>query len=133
MRTNYQIATSDSKGGKMMQELFTELKNFDGRFSRSQYWAYTIGLNFVSGILTQIAGLIPNEIISLLLILSIALPSIYFYYCILVKRSHDLDKSGMFVLLTLIPIVNLYPAILFMFIKGTDGANEYGNDPTVIL
>ena len=113
-----------------MHELFTELKSYDGRFSRSQYWAYTIGIKIVSGILTKIAELIPNTTISLLLLLLIAIPSFYFYICVLIKRSHDHGKSGMFVLLAFVPIVNLYPAIMFMFVKGTGGSNEYGKDPT---
>ena len=49
-----------------------------------------------------------------------------------VKRFHDLDKSGWYYLLALIPFVG--GLIIFVycgFIKGTTGPNKYGDDPTM--
>jgi len=48
---------------------------------------------------------------------------------ITIRRLHDLDKSGWFILLALIPIVNIGFAIYVWFFKGTDGYNRFGADP----
>lgn len=112
-----------------MQELFDELKNYDGRFNRSRYWMYSIGISIVSRILVELVDLIPNDLISLLLMIIVVVPTIYFQVCNQIKRAHDLDKAGSFIWLGIIPIVNLYPTILLAFFKGTDGLNTYGKDP----
>ncbi|WP_430883286.1 DUF805 domain-containing protein [Fusibacter sp. JL216-2] len=112
-----------------MQNLFNELKSFDGRFSRSQYWGYSIGISVFSNVSIRLLDLIQNPILGIVLILAIVIPSAYFSICVQIKRAHDLGKSGHFVWLTLIPIVNLYPGILFGFFKGEGGTNSYGTDP----
>ena len=70
-----------------------------------------------------------GDTFSLIPTVSLSIVNIYAIICILKKRSHDLNKSGLFVALSFIPIVNLYPAILFIFIRGTKGENKYGSDP----
>ena len=46
-----------------------------------------------------------------------------------VKRLHDMDKSGYLYLLTWIPLVSLVIGLMLLFCKGTDGPNKYGEDP----
>ena len=46
-----------------------------------------------------------------------------------VRRLHDLQKSGWWMLLLLVPLVNLFFALYLLFFKGTEGPNEYGEDP----
>lgn len=46
-----------------------------------------------------------------------------------IKRLHDVDKSGWFMLLTPIPLVNLWVLYLLFFKKGTVGKNRFGNAP----
>jgi hypothetical protein len=46
-----------------------------------------------------------------------------------VKRLHDVDKSGWFLLLALIPIVNFILGLYMLFADGTVGPNRYGADP----
>ena len=43
------------------------------------------------------------------------------------KRFHDMNKSGVFVLLVLLPIIGLLVVILWLgLVRGTDGTNQYG-------
>jgi len=53
---------------------------------------------------------------------------ISFYPCIAVgvKRCHDRDRSGWFLLVGLVPILHLWPAIELGFFPGTPGPNRYG-------
>jgi len=56
--------------------------------------------------------------------LGIIIPSI----AIAIRRLHDLDKSGWFYLLALVPLVSLILLVWFCM-KGTDGPNRFGPDP----
>jgi len=43
-----------------------------------------------------------------------------------VKRCHDRNRSGAFVLVSLIPVISLWYLIEMLFIKGSEGENKYG-------
>ena len=48
---------------------------------------------------------------------------------LMIRRLHDLNLSGFFVLLSFVPIVS-FGLIVYLFIKkGTEGDNDYGADP----
>ena len=68
-------------------------------------------------------------IISLLFsLLSIAL--IYPSVCIGIKRFHDRDKSGWWVLIAFIPLIGwIWYLIECGFLTGTSGPNQYGSAP----
>jgi uncharacterized membrane protein YhaH (DUF805 family) len=46
-----------------------------------------------------------------------------------VRRFHDQDKSGWFLLLALIPVVGGLIVLVFMCLPGTSGPNRFGPDP----
>ncbi len=46
-----------------------------------------------------------------------------------VRRLHDVGKSGWFILIGLVPIVNVYVFYLMLIKKGDVGDNQYGPDP----
>ena len=49
-----------------------------------------------------------------------------------VRRLHDRDKNGLYMLLTFIPLIGLIFAIIMLvnfFMEGTTGPNRYGPDP----
>lgn len=48
---------------------------------------------------------------------------------VMIQRLHDLNKSGWFSLLMLIPLVNLIFALYLVFGAGTNGSNNYGLQP----
>ncbi|PAB61297.1 DUF805 domain-containing protein [Anaeromicrobium sediminis] len=109
----------------MLEKFFS----WHGRINRAKYWGYHFLVGIVSSTLSHgIAYLMDNSIGTVLYYI-IAIGSFYPMMCIIVKRLHDVDKSGYLAFLCLIPIVNLYPAILCAFIKGTDGPNRFGPDP----
>ena len=116
--------------------------SIQGRVSRSQYWLVA-GLSlFVSGILIlfsilAIPALIfmgyfsPNlaSVLSITLNL-LTLPLWYLSVVTAVKRYHDRDKSGWWILIGLIPFIGfIWSFIECGFLKGTDGQNRFGEDP----
>lgn len=63
---------------------------------------------------------------------------VYVITCLLtvipmVRRLHDMDKSGSLCLLSLIPIVNLGLGLYLLFGKGNVGTNKYGPPPRKLL
>jgi uncharacterized membrane protein YhaH (DUF805 family) len=48
---------------------------------------------------------------------------------LVIKRLHDLGKPGWQYFLMYVPLYNIYLGIVLLFVKGTAGPNEYGEDP----
>ena len=115
--------------------------DFSGRSRRKEYWMFILFMVLVYlalGVLLTVLGLSGDEdgslftvgggatiIILLLFGLAILIPSI----AVQVRRFHDQDKSGWFVLLNLIPYLGGIIVLVFMCLEGTRGPNRYGPDP----
>lgn len=107
--------------------------DFSGRSRRKEYWMFVLGvfiaaivLSIVEGILglTGMVGGVYGPLTTILL-LGVIVPSI----AVQVRRFHDQDKSGWFVLLALIPFVGALAVLVFMCLEGTKGPNRFGPDP----
>ncbi|MBT6204467.1 MAG: DUF805 domain-containing protein [Rhodospirillaceae bacterium] len=107
------------------------LLSFEGRLNRQPYWmtalAFMVG-SIVVGVLDAIVfGSVDSGMPVLTLIYSLAI--VWPALAIAVKRLHDRGRSGWFYLLVFVPILNIWPMIEILFLRGTDGANDYGADP----
>jgi uncharacterized membrane protein YhaH (DUF805 family) len=103
---------------------FSNYVNFRGRAVRSEYWYWVLFIflgMIVAEIIDSVLGL---TLIYFLFDLAIILPSI----AVGIRRLHDLDRSGWWILLSLIPIVGPIILIIWYCGKGTDGANRFGPD-----
>jgi len=107
--------------------------NFEGRARRKEYWMYAlmyiiifVAISVVAVILGMIASILATivSIISYLFSLALLVPTI----AVGVRRLHDTNKSGWFMLLGLVPLANLY-LLYLLVIEGDKGANQYGPDP----
>jgi uncharacterized membrane protein YhaH (DUF805 family) len=106
--------------------------NFNGRANRPQYW-YFVLFQFifliVAAILDNVSGLnfapASYGFIYLLVVVALILPGL----AVSVRRLHDLNKSGWYILLSLIPLIGGIWLLVLMVSKGTDGPNQYGPDP----
>jgi len=103
------------------------LFSFEGRINRAKYWGYGVLIVVVMLIALAIDFAITGQAGVFYLIVSVVTfwPDI----AIAVKRCHDRDRSGWFVLVSLIPIVNLWYIVEIGFLKGTTGSNRFGPDP----
>ena len=92
--------------------------DFEGRSRRAEYWW--------AALMVFVLSLIPY--INILVGLATIIPSI----AVGVRRLHDINKSGWFMLLNLIPIVGQIILIIWFCQEGTIGPNQYGEDPKYI-
>lgn len=107
--------------------------DFSGRSRRKEYWMFLLGVVIVAIILSIIEGALGMAgtvggaygPLTLLLMIAIFIPSL----AVQVRRFHDQNRSGWFVLLNLIPFVGSLIVFVFMLLDGTRGPNEYGPDP----
>ena len=110
---------------------FRNYLGFNGRAARSEYWYWTLfvtllvivtllidltvfgfnttGVNPISSIVS-LATLLPNVAVS-------------------VRRLHDIDRSGWWVLLVLIPLIGGIVLLVWACMRGTVGMNRFGSDP----
>ncbi len=105
------------------------LFSFSGRVNRQPYWLVGSAVGLASGVISAVAGLILPDLLAGLGYLGLTIASMWIGVALSVKRAHDRGRSGLFVLLFLIPLLNLWPLIELYFLRGTSGQNEFGRDP----
>ena len=104
---------------------FAKYATFSGRATRPEYWywvLFTVVVGFVLGIVQFAVWRMGGQILDLLFNVAILIPSI----AVGVRRLHDLDRSGWWLLLVLVPLVGAIILIVWMCTRGTPGANRFG-------
>jgi uncharacterized membrane protein YhaH (DUF805 family) len=111
--------------------------NFKGRLPRSQYWLYhlaqaivlLVAVFLISGI-AKAFGDTPTTRVALgLAILPLYAVFVWSSLSVSARRCHDREKSAWFLLLSFIPLVNLWVLVELGFLEGTKGPNRYGPSP----
>ena len=100
--------------------------DFQGRSPRSEYWwffVFTIVLYLVT--MAAMAILPILGIIFAIGFVVLIIPSL----AVAIRRFHDIDKSGWWILVGFIPLVGFILMIYFFTQKGTEGDNRFGPDP----
>jgi uncharacterized membrane protein YhaH (DUF805 family) len=112
------------------------LFSYQGRIRRLHFWLAAIGVGVVFGVLYGIlfsmSGMAQGSPNGLVLALLGVLYIVYIYIALAldVKRCHDRDKSGWFVLIGLIPIIGaIWLLVELGFLDGTQGPNRFGPSP----
>ena len=108
------------------KKVLSEYFNFNGRARRKEFWMFGL-INFLIYMgLAIVEWLIGTYmILTSLYGLAILIPSI----AVGVRRMQDQGKSGLFLLIGLIPFLGGLILIFFFVQEGNQGPNEYGPDP----
>lgn len=128
--------------------------NFNGRADRSEIWLFNAVLYFIylvvymlmypfiiiasftSSIASRdmsaynqstLTGILVMYGVFFLLILPFIIPSL----ALGVRRLHDTNRSGWYLLLNLIPLVGGLIVTVLLCIDGDRGSNQYGEDPKI--
>jgi uncharacterized membrane protein YhaH (DUF805 family) len=107
------------------------LKSFkySGRASRSEYWNFQLSSFFIRVIpillffdysILFVATAV-NILVNIVLIPA-ALSSF-------VRRLHDVDRSGWWIFISLIPVFGAFLLLVWTVTRGTEGPNRFGGDP----
>ena len=114
--------------------------DFSGRSRRKEYWMFLLLQLILYAAVALVAlvlfsaddgnaglGLFSGMglILFLIIILALFIPTL----AVTVRRFHDQDKSGWFVLLNFIPYIGGIIVFVFMCLEGTRGPNRFGDDP----
>jgi uncharacterized membrane protein YhaH (DUF805 family) len=92
--------------------------DFKGRSRRKEYWYFLLFYYIFSIVLLFVDKTIGSPYLQAIFVLAIIVP----YFAVAVRRMHDTDRSGWYIL---VPIYNI---VLFCT-NGTPGGNQYGPDP----
>ncbi len=119
----------------MNGEPTTEIRFFhlSSRIGRMRYLAYGLGLTLLMMVPALIGTLVlfikPLAVLGSLLLFATYVAALVFSIAFMVRRLHDMDASGWWTLLVLLPLVNLVFVLVLLFYPGSDGDNRFGPRP----
>jgi uncharacterized membrane protein YhaH (DUF805 family) len=105
---------------------------FSGRARRKEFWMFALISTIISIVLSIIDRIIgtdfnngSNGVLQSIYGLAVLLPSI----AVGVRRMHDTNRSGWWVLINLLPCIGWIWFIVLAAQEGVAGDNQYGPDP----
>jgi uncharacterized membrane protein YhaH (DUF805 family) len=118
-----------------MNWFIAALKNyavFSGRSRRSEYWYFVlfyviiyIVLAFVDGATGTYSARSGAGLFTTIFALGLLIPSL----SVSVRRLHDTDRSGWWLLIGLIPLIGAIVLIVFFVQDSGEGTNRFGPNP----
>ena len=118
-RDYFKIMTFSESVSTCLKKYFV----FEGRASRSEYWWFQLIVSpsyLISTILENEIGYFFLGITLFTLIPAISAG---------VRRLHDTNRSGFFLLISFIPFIGGLVLLFFLIPEGTKGKNRFGPDP----
>ncbi|MBN9145709.1 MAG: hypothetical protein ABT10_10925 [Novosphingobium sp. SCN 63-17] len=128
-----------------MHWMFLPLRRYfeiSGRSQRREFWLYFIALWVVNGAIMALFGApvsytngmnfywgTQTSLTGQFLVGLIALFTLIPSYTVSIRRLHDIDRSGWWLLVWLVPFVGWFVLLIFFCLDGTYGRNRYGDDP----
>lgn len=110
-------------------EVLKKYAEFNGRARRTEYWMFFLFNLIISFVLGFIEGLMGGAgIIGMLYALAVLIPGI----AVSVRRLHDTDRSGWWLLIAFVPLVGAIVLLVFMVQDSNPSANEHGDNPKAV-
>jgi uncharacterized membrane protein YhaH (DUF805 family) len=99
---------------------------FNGRARRTEYWMFALFNVIISLVLGLIEGIAGGPgVLASLYSLAVFVPSI----AVSVRRLHDIDRSGWWLLIGFVPLFGVIALLVFMVLDSQPGNNQYGANP----
>ena len=99
---------------------------FSGRSRRKEYWLFTLFYYIAIVVLSFIDGVIGTPgVITTLFVLITILP----YIALGVRRLHDTERTGWWILISLIPVIGAIWFIVLCCLDSNPGENRFGKNP----
>ena len=113
-------------------KVINNYRDFGGRSRRKEYWMFVlINLMFsmAAAFLDRMFGIAWVDLgygpLYLIYGLILFIPSL----AVLVRRLHDIGKSGWMLFIALIPFIGVFWLLFLLISDSTPGENEYGKNP----
>lgn len=103
---------------------FTKYATFSGRARRSEYWYFCL-FNAIAALVMKVLSLAIDLPLDTIYSVAVFIPGL----AVIVRRLHDIGKSGWFYLIGLIPLVGWILLLVWFCKAGDCGDNAYGPDP----
>lgn len=108
---------------------------FSGRARRKEYWMFVLFNLLISiglSIVERVTGLYSAEsglgFLSLIYSLAVLIPSI----SVGVRRLHDTNRSGWWMLIALVPFIGSIVLLVLFVLDSDPGSNQYGPNPKLV-
>lgn len=99
--------------------------NFQGRARRSEFWWWVLFAIIVNVVAQTVDAAIGIPILSIVVALALLIPGI----AVVIRRFHDVGRSGWWYFILLVPLVGFILVIYWFVQRGTVGPNDWGQDP----
>ena len=122
------------------------LFGFHGRANRAKFWLVALGIFVVEVIIfaalggTTAMSTDPQQAMANMgpgvgiVLFVFGVVALWISLAVAVKRYHDRNKSGWWVLIVFVPIIGgIWYLIECGFLRGTPGPNDYGPDPLAAM
>lgn len=108
-----------------VKAVYSKYVTFQGRAARPEFWWFVLFFIIAEIVTMAIDGLATFGALTTILVLGSFLPNI----SVIVRRLHDIDKSGWWYWIALIPLVGIIWLIVLLCTPGTPGPNRFGPPP----
>lgn len=106
---------------------------FRGRARRKEFWMFTLINLLVMAALFAVMAMVGSPemaaMMGFIYPLAVCLPAL----AVNVRRLHDVNRSGWWILISLVPLVGPFILLYFQVCAGTPGPNRFGEDPKAAL
>jgi len=113
-------------------EVLKKYAVFSGRARRKEYWFFCLFNIIISIVLSIIdvflLGTEPEAGVGLLgtlYALAVLIPAL----AVSVRRLHDTDRTGWWLLIAIVPLIGFIVLLVFMLLDSTPGENKHGPNP----
>jgi uncharacterized membrane protein YhaH (DUF805 family) len=113
-------------------EVLKKYAVFNGRSTRAEYWYFNLFnflaffvLSFVDGVIGSFNPEVGIGLLGGIYSLAVLIPNI----AVSVRRLHDTDRSGWWLLIYLIPLIGALVLLIFMVQDSQQSDNQYGLNP----
>ena len=117
-------------------DLINKIYTAEGRLNRLRYIKYMILLAIMGAVGTFVASSMatfltgdPEGMLVKLVTAAWGIAAVTGNIMLMIRRIHDLGKSGYFALVALIPIIGFIFSVYLFCAPGQVGWNQYGEDP----
>ena len=117
-------------------KVLKQYADFQGRARRQEFWMYclfntifAISALIIDNIFGTTFGTLHYGLFYFAYGLAVFLPGL----AVLVRRLHDVGKSGWWYFICLIPIIEAIWLLVLLVSDGNFGGNQYGNNPKEIM